>query len=465
MFFNEALPFVQTFLDDLDRQMREETAFGLSRKQKYFLGMCLMGIFLTNSVCWKRFERATLGSYSVAALSWMFRRAPIPWHLLLAFGVRCILQHYQLNEGVLVIDDTDRQRAKTTTEIAYAHKVFDKKTGGYFNGQTIVFLLLVTRKITLPIGFAFYRPAPSVEELEKQHQRREKKKGLLSRRTLLAEEQKNFPKKEELALQLLQDFTSFHPTFRVKAVLGDNHYGSASFFRSASEKVCPQIICRMKCNQLVRSGGKIISVREYFHQNPPAKQKFTHRGGENVTLFVGSARLYVPSHKQKRFVIAMKTSEEEEFRFLLASDMTWRTLDIVQTWTLRWLIEVFIQDFKGYEGWGQLAKQVGVDGSRRGLTLSLLCDLCLFLHPSQEACLKTSSSTCTVGSLQRLLSVEALSSFMTSLFSEKDPYQTWKNLCEKVYALFLPQPSQKHMNHRQLNSMEPSPSLLHRRSG
>lgn len=465
MFFREALPFVQTFLDDLDRQMRENTAYGLSQKQKYFLGTCLMGISLTNSVCWKRFERATLGAYSVAALSWMFRRAPIPWHLLLAFGLRCILQRYQLNEGVLVVDDTDRQRAKVTTEIAYTYKVFDKKTGGYFNGQSIVFLLLVTKKLTLPVGFAFYRPEPSVEELEKLKQTREKKKGLLSRSTLLNEEQKKFPKKEELAFQLLQNFVSFHPNFQVKAVVGDNHYGSASFVSDASEKICPQIISRMKCNQLVRSGEQTMSVQEYFRRNPPVKQELRHRGGEKVTWFVGSARLYVPSHKEKRFVIALKTEAEEDLRFLLASEMSWRTIDIIQTWMLRWLIEVFIQDFKGYEGWGQLAKQVGVDGSRRGLTLSLLCDLCLFLHPSQEACLKTSSSACTVGSLQRLLSVEALSSFMTSLFSEKDPYQTWQNLCEKAYALFLPQPSQKHMNHRQLNSMEPSPSLLYRRFG
>jgi hypothetical protein len=34
---------------------------------------------VTNSVCWARFARASLGTYALAALSWMFRHAKIPW--------------------------------------------------------------------------------------------------------------------------------------------------------------------------------------------------------------------------------------------------------------------------------------------------------------------------------------------------------------------------------------------------
>jgi hypothetical protein len=39
----------------------------------------------------------------------------------------------------------------------------------------------------------------------------------------------------------------------------------------------------------------------------------------------------------------------ETYRSLIASDLSWRTLDIVQGQTLRWLVEVFIQDWKSYE--------------------------------------------------------------------------------------------------------------------
>jgi hypothetical protein len=34
------------------------------------------------------------------------------------------------------------------------------------------------------------------------------------------------------------------------------------------------------------------------------------------------------------------------YRSLLASDLSWRTLAIVQGHTRRWLVEVFIQDWK-----------------------------------------------------------------------------------------------------------------------
>jgi hypothetical protein len=46
-----------------------------------------------------------------------------------------------VTHGVLVLDDTDHQRVKSTTRIYGTHKVFDKKTGGYYNGQCLMFLL------------------------------------------------------------------------------------------------------------------------------------------------------------------------------------------------------------------------------------------------------------------------------------------------------------------------------------
>ena len=79
---------------------------------------------------------------------------------LLVATVRVILKKYSASSGHLVIDDTDRQRSKSTTHIANVHKIYDKKTGGYFMGQNLVFLLLVTDKITLPVGFKFFNSDP-----------------------------------------------------------------------------------------------------------------------------------------------------------------------------------------------------------------------------------------------------------------------------------------------------------------
>ena len=55
---------------------------------------------------------------------------------------------------------------------------------------------------------------------------------------------------------------------------------------------------------------------------------------------VGSARLAVCAHGKRRFVIALKYPGETEYRYLVATDLSWRTLDIVQAYTLRWLVEI-----------------------------------------------------------------------------------------------------------------------------
>jgi hypothetical protein len=130
---------------------------------------------------------------------------------------------------------------------------------------------------------------------------------------------------------------------------------------------------------------------------------------EKVKVIVSASRLYVNAHKKQRFVVAIKYEGETEYRYLVASDMSWRHLDIVQAYTLRWLVEVFFEDWKLYEGWGQLAKQPGKEGSSRGLTLSLLLDHCLLLHPEQKRRLKNKLPAGTVGSLRDRILVEAWS--------------------------------------------------------
>ena len=57
-------------------------------------------------------------------------------------------------------------------------------------------------------------------------------------------------------------------------------------------------------------------------------------------VWVSSARLYVCAHQTKRFIVAIKYAEAETYRYLIASDLSWRTLDIVQGHSLRWLVEI-----------------------------------------------------------------------------------------------------------------------------
>lgn len=130
-------------------------------RQRHWLSFCLMGVLLTNTVSWANFERCGLRAYRLSALSWMFRRSKILWDVLWNASIWVVLTRYGLREGVLVIDDTDHRCAKRTQRIYRAHKIYDKKTGGYFNGQSLVFLLLVTPTLTVPVGFCFNAPDPS----------------------------------------------------------------------------------------------------------------------------------------------------------------------------------------------------------------------------------------------------------------------------------------------------------------
>ena len=66
-------------------------------------------------------------------------------------------------KAVSAIDDTDKKRSKSTRKISYVHKIKHKPSGGYVMGQSIVFLVLITPKITIPVGFAFHMPDPGIE--------------------------------------------------------------------------------------------------------------------------------------------------------------------------------------------------------------------------------------------------------------------------------------------------------------
>src|SRR5438309_6559648 len=139
MVINKPLPFVNEFIEELNGAIQKHRpGSGLREKQKRWLSFCLMGIIVTNSVCWAKFERAGLGGYTKAALSWVFRKANIPWELLLIMSVRIIIKKYGITQGGLLVDESDKQRSKTTKRIFKTYKLKDSKSGGYINGQTII---------------------------------------------------------------------------------------------------------------------------------------------------------------------------------------------------------------------------------------------------------------------------------------------------------------------------------------
>src|SRR5215510_452525 len=416
MFLRTPLPFVKEFVDELNTTLEtDQPGRGLSRLQRLWLAFCLTGILVTNSVCWARFERAGLGTYSLAALSWIFRKATIPWGCLLQMSVTVILRQYGIAQGSLVVDDSDKKRCKVTKRIFKAHKLHDKTSGGYINGQSLVLLLLETTVVTLPVGFAFYMPDPALTAWKKEDAKLKKQGVPPNSRPPLPERNPAYPSKQEIALTLLEEFRRAHPTIAVQMVLADALYGTHPFMEQAAKLFGTQVISQLHKNQNVRFRNKLINLEKYFTQSPGVPQRVRIRGDEEVTVMVSSARLYVEAHHKKRFVIALKYADEMDYRYVVASDLSWRTLDIVQGFTLRWLVEVFLEDWKVHEGWGQLTKQPDEDGSSRSLILSLLLDHCLLCHPHQRARLENKLPACTVGSLQQRTRVDSLLAFIREL--------------------------------------------------
>src|SRR5262249_38376164 len=74
MIIGKPAPFVNAFIDAVDETIRAHSApHGMSALQRAWLAFCVTAVLVTNSVCWARFERASLGTYSLAALSWISR--------------------------------------------------------------------------------------------------------------------------------------------------------------------------------------------------------------------------------------------------------------------------------------------------------------------------------------------------------------------------------------------------------
>lgn len=225
---DQPLPFIKNYVEQLDKGLKKQSEQGLSIVQKAWLGFCLMGILITNSICWSRFERASFGCYRFSALSWMFRNARICWAKLLPSSVRLILEAHGITHGVLVGDESDRARCKGVKQIHKAHKLKDKKSGGYIMGQSVVLLLLVSPIITIPVSFAFYQPDPRLKAWEKED-RRLKTRGIAKKdRPAKPSRDPRYPTKAALLLELLVQFQNHFPDLEIKAVLVDALYGHSA---------------------------------------------------------------------------------------------------------------------------------------------------------------------------------------------------------------------------------------------
>lgn len=448
MLVGESLPFIRDYISAVNDCIKQKNPDNkLSRLQCYWLSFVILGLLVTNSFCFARFERFGLGRFNVRQMSWMFRRAQIFWDALLQASVKHVIEVYGIRYGVLVIDDSDKGRSKNTTDIAKVHKIRDKKTGGYIKGQNLVFLLLVCEKVTLPVGFVFYEPDPKQVAWRKEDARLRKKEVKKEFRPKAPAPDPNYPSKKALALKLIFDFAKAFSEVRVKAVTADAAYGTLDFMeQSALATKQSQVISQIKKSQLIVVNNKEMTVENFFKNYHGHTEKVLLRGEERTVTY-RSGIFKVKSHKKKYCVIALKYGDEDDYRYLIARDMTWLAIDIIKAFAFRWLVEVFIQDWKQYEGWNQMAKQPGVEGSNRGVILSLLSDHALLLHNDQKALLEKKEPAATVGSLREKVMTESLMGFIEEIISSHDPKALFIQYADKISELFELRSSIKHLRH------------------
>jgi len=295
MVIGKPAPFVSAFVDAVDAALRtHQPHHAMSVTQRTWLAFCITAVLGTNSICWARFARASLGTYALAALSWMFRHSKIPWDHLLVASVRVILRHHGITSGSLVVDDTDNPRSKSAKALAYLYKLRDKASGGYLWGQSLVFLVLVTPKISMPVGVVFYQPAPELSAWYKMDKGLKKQGVPAQQRPRKPAPNPQYPTKEQLALRLLAAFTAQQPEVRMHAVMADALYGTATCVDGASALFRGvQVLSQIRSTQNMRVGQRHQHVADYLATHPGTPYSIRIRGGVEVVALVGSARLYV----------------------------------------------------------------------------------------------------------------------------------------------------------------------------
>lgn len=443
--------FVRTYIDSISGSLSTSNPeYRLTLIQKSWLGFCLMGILLSNSVNWSVYSRLSLGHYSVSCLSWMFRKSCLNFDLLFEHSIYNILLAYDLESGHILFDDTDNERSKGAVQIHGLGKQKDKKSGGYFNGQSILYMVLVTSKVTIPIGFKFYENDPAWLKWKKEEDRLVKKKVSKAHRPKEIErDYGKYPTKIMMSIALATQFKASFPKFVVKSVQADCFYGTKDWTLGMTALYPKsQVISQLKSNQVIEYQNKEYSLDAYFRKRIGIETKVIIRGGKSATIYYSSVIAKVKAHGEKRLIIAYKYHGETEYRYVFATDMSWMPHHVIATYSLRWLVEVFISDWKAYEGWAVLTKHTGFEGSKRSLILSLLFDHCLILHPEQKARIKNNLPICTVGTLREKAIQTHLLDSIRDLLDSPNPKEQLKLLAQNIECIYRLRDSSKHLSGR-----------------
>ena len=431
----------------------------LSKKQMVLVSRLLTGMILLGSFKLNRIAVLFLLQTSPHAMHAMLRRSGIPFRLLFWGGLKLIFQQFGIRIITIQIDDTERTRSKNCKILPFVRKALCKVTGGWIQAQNIVFIVLVTEKVTIPCWFCFHKPA----ELSKEQKKICKKNP---RRT--KDFDPTYRTKVDLACiglfivsRLLKRMEKeLGLSIQIKVAAGDNGFACAQIQQAVAKYFGCQYVSKANPNQNVRSRGIELSLGEFFKRFNHIQRTISIRG-KNIAVEYKAARVFISSYGRKVFAVAIRYQGERDWQYLFGTDLTWKAESIIKAYGLRWLVEVFFEDWKQYDGWGVGALQRSDEGAVRGLFLSLLTDLFLLYFQNTDESLQEHgrNELYSAGTVIRHLQAKAIHQAIEGVLEHDNPRKRLAEIQEKLLEIVEKRVSLKHGRQWSFKDLEPSKSL------
>jgi len=95
MFCISPLAVSKEYIRKVNQSLEASKMRILTKTQSVFIAICITGIIITNSVCWRKFWRFSFGKFCPERISKMFRRGAIAWESLLYASILQILKEYR----------------------------------------------------------------------------------------------------------------------------------------------------------------------------------------------------------------------------------------------------------------------------------------------------------------------------------------------------------------------------------
>jgi SRSO17 transposase len=289
-----------------------------------------------------------------------------------------------IKNGVLIIDDTLNHKTGKHMDGVNIH--FDHAQGKTTLGHQLVTSHLATGKFSIPLDFELYQRN---------------------------ENQPDFKSKNELAQALIAKAVADGFCFdRVVTDVWYFNFENTNYIESLGK----DWVAGCKINRLIQTGNGYVSLSDYLQTLP--KEDFkkvsvkTREGERSFWTFAKNVSL--KNHNQRVRVVFSYLDETlaGEPKVLATNRLNWDVKTVLETYLLRWKIDVFYRDAKQELGLEDYEVRK-LSGLKRHWLMVFLADTLLQLNSKADKLVESVKSDLkTVGSTCRYATLEILKSFI-----------------------------------------------------